>query len=325
MNKIDKLIAFKISDKLELADAINWCKACKHIYRLILANNNQLLFQKRYSKEFHIKNPRMSYAPLFVSSHVSEEIYNKDDKEIFIFLYSLQVLAEKIPELAGLSYEGMLVKSGLYSPPKLGNLTESVFKKICFLSNLETLRLINCGIKSLPSELFKLINLKDVSFKNNQITEIPKEIGKLTKLENLILSNNQISEIPAEIGNLINLDNLVLTNNQISEIPKEIGNLIDLNDLDLLGNLISEIPQEILNLKELTGLYIGNNIRSFPSFLYPLPLFILEIGNKIELPEAEEILRFSHLQEVKINGRFVRYIPFFEELIDAKDALIQCA
>jgi hypothetical protein len=151
------------------------------------------------------------------------------------------------------------------------------------------LDLSECGLTSVPAQVFELTELEELSLAGNNISVLPPEIGKLTLLERLQLSGNELKRLPEEIGELkalkglwvhgnrlqslpeslsklTNLVQLSIAGNEIEALPKEIGSLASLKELAAAGNKIKTIPEDLEGLKslEILGLY-GNDLRSLPS------------------------------------------------------------
>ncbi|KAL9156949.1 hypothetical protein ABFS82_09G114000 [Erythranthe guttata] len=160
---------------------------------------------------------------------------------------------------------------------------ELVDPHICdCLTSLRLLSLRECGLKSIPKEIEKLIHLRWLDLGRNKISnENFKNICKLYNLQFLWMDRCELQEIPHTLGNLIHLIHLNLGNNKISaedlkticklyslqflsvdrcelqEIPQEIGNLIQLIHLDLSHNkLLKELPESICGLRELESLNV---------------------------------------------------------------------
>ncbi|KAL7140234.1 hypothetical protein ABFS83_09G108300 [Erythranthe nasuta] len=150
------------------------------------------------------------------------------------------------------------------------------------LTSLRLLSLRECGLKSIPKEIEKLIHLRWLDLGRNKISnENLKNICKLYNLQFLWMDRCELQEIPHKLGNLIHLIHLDLGNNKISaedlkticklyslqflsvdrcglqEIPQEIENLIQLIHLDLSHNkLLKELPESICSLRELESLNV---------------------------------------------------------------------
>ncbi|KAJ6373383.1 hypothetical protein OIU76_027677 [Salix suchowensis] len=77
------------------------------------------------------------------------------------------------------------------------------------LSCLRTLKLANCGIREVPSNIGKLIHLRLVDLSRNKIKELPKEMCELYNMQTLDVSScSKLKKLPDNIGNLINLKHL---------------------------------------------------------------------------------------------------------------------
>ena len=158
MENLDKVALFNIAIELDLPNLLNFCQSSKKINNLICKRNEIWNYKL---KEFPEK--------------IEFEKYNFSDKELYILLYNLKSLKEKL------------------------KLSESLFD----LYNLEKLNFI--FKEEIPKEIFKLINLKELNLGFGQIKALPKELGNLVNLERLTLTNNQIIKIPKEIKKLPNL------------------------------------------------------------------------------------------------------------------------
>jgi len=114
---------------------------------------------------------------------------------------------------------------------------------------LKVFELPNNDLKSLPTEIGKLINLQELNLFSSGLIEIPAEIGNLVNLQVLYLAFNNITELPPEIGKLINLNKLeIYRDTLLYSLPYEIGNLINLDTMYLVGNNFKTLPNSIVNL-----------------------------------------------------------------------------
>ncbi len=156
--------------------------------------------------------------------YLNYDFGNKNKKEIYILLYQLVILKEKL-----------WLSSNIYE-----------------LYNKESLLLSREQIKIIPRQIGILINLKNLDLSGNYIRDIPKEIGNLISLEFLDLNYNRIKDIPKEIGNLINLRELSLTLNNIEKLPIELSNLSNLRKFYVYNNKMLNVQNEIKNIPGLT-------------------------------------------------------------------------
>jgi Leucine-rich repeat (LRR) protein len=224
MDKLEKDLLFLLATELSLPDLLNFCQTSKKINTLLCNNIWSYKLFKEYPdwKEFE---------------------YNKSLKEIYINLYKLQALNEKL----NLDYSLL----NLYK-------AQSIYLKEIHSNN----------IKQIPKEIGLLYNLRRLDLNDNKIKRIPKEIGQLHNLIRLNLNNNKIKKIPKEIGQLNNLEQLYLNHNKIKEIPKEIGKLHNLQYIGLNHNKIKKIPKEIGQL-HISKIWLKNNkIKKTPKFLH---------------------------------------------------------
>ena len=151
---------------------------------------------------------------------------------------------------------------------------------------LDTLRIINTQVDSLPdllfkdtaieyfkvsdseiqnfnSKLFAQSNLKKLKFERNKLSTLEEDSFKhLKELEHLDLSDNDISEVHVDVMKYLkNLKKLDLENNGLSALPTEfLKKNVDLKHLSLAGNNIEELPCEFLKYQyELVSFNITNN------------------------------------------------------------------
>jgi small GTP-binding protein len=119
----------------------------------------------------------------------------------------------------------------------------------------QTLDLRNCGLRSIPSEVFAYhdliaINLSNDSFcddeNKNRITQVPDAVYKLKNLRRLSLANNQISKLSSRLSELTKLTYLNLSNNNLTDISEKIANMPSLIELYLDDNPFDMLPPEIV-------------------------------------------------------------------------------
>ncbi len=132
------------------------------------------------------------------------------------------------------------------------------------------LRIVDCGLSSLPKAIGDLSSLQFLFLNNNNLTELPGEIGNLTSLEQLHLNNNKLTSLPESIRGLKSLEYLNLSNNLLSELPSSIEELPSLQDLFLEGNKFTEYPKSIGKLKIFEGGRDGY-YHQYPSVSWLIP------------------------------------------------------
>ncbi|CAB9513536.1 Leucine Rich Repeat [Seminavis robusta] len=153
-----------------------------------------------------------------------------------------------------------------------------------FLTELETLGILNCGVSAdlsdmLPTQLLQLTNLRRLSLGDNNFRgSIPTHVGAMTSLQHLSFGNNLLTgNIPSSLGLLsTNLQELMLFGNGLSStLPTELANLAQLTGLSVIGNDITgTIPSQLASLSQLEWLYLENNsgiVGSVPSVICELP------------------------------------------------------
>lgn len=118
----------------------------------------------------------------------------------------------------------------------------SLLDNITVFSNLERLRLGNCGIHKLPNDFIELANLEVLYLANNNLKSLPSFFGKLKKLIVLNLSRNSFITFPEGVTSLRNLESLTMSHNEIRTIPAQLTLLTHLQRLDLQNCLLEQIP-----------------------------------------------------------------------------------
>ena len=179
-----------------------------------------------------------------------------------------------------------------------------------------TLDLSNCGLKSLPDELWEVTSLKLLYIGNmdpqgspNDISEISGKISNLTNLEALSISNLNAPHIPAEMKMLPKLTYLDcfgcnykriplnLLNSRIKSIGIECWDIAQfrklfqirkIEEIYITSSMVDTIPEEIGSLRHLKKLMISNSrISSIPDSmkcLRNIKLFIFD-----ETPLAKSV------------------------------------
>ncbi|KAM4722846.1 volume-regulated anion channel subunit LRRC8A-like [Rhinophrynus dorsalis] len=185
-------------------------------------------------------------------------------------------------------------------------------KKLCGLSSL---KLVQCELERIPSEVLSLHNLQDLNLKDNNLSNmnevmlfhnlkkltslqlhynaisvISPHIAKVTFLELLNLNNNKLTDLPPKLFQLTRLRHLALSYNHISSIPKNIAKLHNLQVFTIDHNQLSELPEELFACTNLRVLIVShNNIDLIPPAIGNLmQLRHLELfENKYEILPAE--------------------------------------
>lgn len=146
---------------------------------------------------------------------------------------------------------------------------------ICLLqvakeNNWTAIDLSNCGLKSLPDELWEISSLKLLYLGNF------KDDGP----------QNDIVEISENISNLINLEAFSISNLNAPIIPRALRNLPKLKYIDCFGCDFSKIPNNLLNPRVKA---IGIECRNIVQF--------------------KQLCRIRKIEEIYITGSRVKLIP----------------
>jgi Leucine-rich repeat (LRR) protein len=90
------------------------------------------------------------------------------------------------------------------------------------LVNLESLKIVDCGVQEFDFNTPWPKNLKSVDFSRNQLTECPQGLALLVYLRTLNLSGNLIQELGPSLLKLPLLEKLYLLQNPLQNVPKHI-------------------------------------------------------------------------------------------------------
>jgi len=125
----------------------------------------------------------------------------------------------------------------------LSNLKLQDYSFIEHLHELTDVRLSNCELTTLPTEILSLPRLSILDLAGNKLTSIPSSLRKMRALQDLRLQNNQIDTILSQQENTLptSLVKLNLSNNQVQVLPKKMLELTRLNTIDLSDNPIEQI------------------------------------------------------------------------------------
>lgn len=129
-----------------------------------------------------------------------------------------------------------------------------------YLEKLSSLLLQNNNLKTIPSELWRLVNLQELNLGCNQLEILPKEIGLLTNLQELFLHSNQLVDIPSQIGHLQQLQVLDLTDNRLESLPGELVWRLQLKNMWVERNPFSTKPTKsfsMITLRDICAQAIG--------------------------------------------------------------------
>ncbi|KAG5225112.1 disease resistance NBS-LRR family protein [Salix suchowensis] len=126
---------------------------------------------------------------------------------------------------------------------------------IANLSCLRTLKLSNCGIEEVPSNIGKLIHLRHVDLSWNKIKELPEEMCELYNMQTLDVSLcSEVLKLPANIGKLIKLRFLSVSNGFVKMRGFEgLGCLRELDEFHVSGSGEGSNIGGLKNLNHLQG------------------------------------------------------------------------
>jgi Leucine-rich repeat (LRR) protein len=144
-------------------------------------------------------------------------------------------------------YEKTLTFLDLSDNPELGKV--GIPEEIANLKALRKLRLVNCGLTSIPKSILQMTTLESIELEKNKLTGFfdDEEFNQLTvKLDSLTyinLNGNQLSEIPKLLQFVPNLAQLHMHMNKVSSLNVLCRDRFNsLEVLDLGGNKVAEVP-----------------------------------------------------------------------------------
>jgi Leucine-rich repeat (LRR) protein len=162
-------------------------------------------------------------------------------------------------------YHKTLTFLDLSDNPELGKV--GIPEEIANLKALRKLRLVNCGLTSVPKSILKMSSLESLELEKNKLAGFfdDEEHNQLSvKLDNLTYINfngNQLSEVPKLLQFVPNLAQLHMHMNKVSSLNilcRDRFNSLEV--LDLGGNKVAEVPVAFVKfLQNLTQLVLINN------------------------------------------------------------------
>jgi internalin A len=158
-----------------------------------------------------------------------------------------------------------------------------------------SLDLMDCGLSSIPAEVFELTWLAHLDLDGNGLTQLPPEIGQLNQLETLDARNNQLSALPPEIAQLQSLQSLALSSNQLNALPREFADL-NLVSWDFDDNPWSEPVRAALERTDLDDLKAYLHGLAVSEKCYETKLVLVGEGN---VGKTSLVAAFQHEEFVE--------------------------
>lgn len=265
-------------------------------------------------------------------------------------LRSLVLRAKKLQSLEGLEelgeLEELVVEGGITALPpgllaRLPNLRTleviapkitTIPDEIFTLSKLETLRLSDSKVTSLPSggwgELRALRSVElphgapfpddlgdaplemsewDLRCQRDQV--LPESFGRLAGIATLMLSNS-VKKLPSSMAKMAVLEVLYL-GNKITALPDDIGALPRLRELHVQDSKLSKLPDSLGHAPSLVTLHIGDNqIKKIPASLGSAPkLELLRLSNNPISEIPEELAGLRSLKQLGLSGTQIVALP----------------
>ncbi len=179
-------------------------------------------------------------------------------------------------KILGLSENDYQVQAHIFQIPNLEFLTiyKNKLREIPekFSTNLKSISIVNCDLKTLHSSVFS------------------------HSIEKLVLIGNKIETLPDIQSDNYRLKNLHLTDNLIKKLPNSINKLKELERLRVGVNKLIFVPKSIFELKNLTYLEIGDTplARNKKALLEIRNGFEPRISQKKLFISSESVLHFLY-------------------------------
>ncbi|VXB20405.1 conserved hypothetical protein [Flavobacterium sp. 9AF] len=190
------------------------------------------------------------------------------------------------------------------------------------LISLESINLVECGLRNIPNSISNLKGLKELNLRGLDLQSFPEVITQLENLEVLEISNSLI-KLPNSFGNLKKLKKLNLDNSlnhgdkqeskYLKPIPEIIGTFEHLEELSLNSCGVFDITP-ITSLKKLKKLSLRystlKNCDAFSSFSC---LEDLNLSTSYELKDLEG-LKDLHLKKLDLSSNYMKSIEVIATL-----------
>ena len=96
--------------------------------------------------------------------------------------------------------------------------------------------------------LFKhFVNLRVLNLSQCGLTTIPEDVWELTELQVLYVNNNDICEISPKIKNLTNLQHFNCEENELTTFPVEICQLTKLSEFEFGDNKLDMLDKKVVD------------------------------------------------------------------------------
>jgi len=126
------------------------------------------------------------------------------------------------------------------------------------IRELREIKVINCGIETLPGWLAEL-DIVSLDLADNPLRGFPSVILDLVNLRQLGMSAVGIGKLPDDIGTLACLQTLTLLDCGLVSVPDSLAELTNLEELDLAFNNIGNFSH-LTFPPNLTHLILSNNL-----------------------------------------------------------------
>ena len=180
------------------------------------------------------------------------------------------------------------------------------------MTALNTLRLRENNLKSVPSCIGSLKNLAVLVFGNNpSLNTLPDSMNRLTNLVHLNISFCNFSFLPRGLQGLTNLQSLIVSDNSLYTLPDWIDEMKELQIISADENNLRTLPPTIGNLSRLTSLYVEDNqILTIPDeFTKAKHLNLLVLGNNLLTQLPESLGSLTELKYLYLSNNRLSYLP----------------
>ncbi|MGM0444621.1 MAG: leucine-rich repeat domain-containing protein, partial [Fibrobacterota bacterium] len=127
------------------------------------------------------------------------------------------------------------------------------------LRALRKLRLTECSLSVIPSQIGALDSCSYINLSGNNLESLPRELFQLPALESLSLSQNRLTTLPVAPWSCTLLEQLTLDDNLLTELPAGLFSCINLLRLSVDANGLTAFPAQLQSLPALTTLSLAYN------------------------------------------------------------------
>lgn len=187
-----------------------------------------------------------------------------------------------------------------------------LYDKMCKLTDLQALRLVNNELGDYPKNFDALVNLVYFGSYNNKFKTFPPDLKPFFNLHFIEIQHSEIDSIPASIAYLNKLQTLRFGNTDDTlSLPVTLKYLKNLKEISFENCVMDSFPRQIFNLPKVNYISLSNTNTHFITRecekLNNLEVLIIENNPIASLPF--EIYKASKLRIISLRGNKIEKIP----------------